>query len=79
METERFDSQELYRLDETIRNTMDAIRRSPQLGGMGGGVTSSPFFGGWQGPGHTAQQQQQQQQFGGGLRADRREHLRARV
>src|SRR5262245_11108935 len=37
MEKESFDSRDLYRLDEAIRNTMDAIRRSPQLAGFGGG------------------------------------------
>ncbi len=51
METETFDPNEMYRLDETIRSTMEAIRRNQ----MGGG------FGGWfQGAG-------QQQQFGGGF------------
>src|SRR4051794_31929924 len=52
MERESIDSGELYRLDEAIRSTMEAIRRSPQFGGTwtGGFQGQGTGFqgGGWQ-------------------------------
>ena len=50
METESFDSKQLYQLDDAIRSTMEAIRRAqPTMGGWGGGFATQGGFGGGQG------------------------------
>jgi hypothetical protein len=36
METESYDAKELYRLDDAIRSTMEAIRRTQPMSGFGG-------------------------------------------
>src|SRR5581483_4832868 len=48
MEMETYDTNELYRLDEAIRSTMDTIRRSPQFGGGFGGGFGWQSQAGWQ-------------------------------
>src|SRR5262245_11298440 len=55
METESYDPNELYRLDEAIRSTMETVRRAQPFGSGVGGPFGFQQQGGWQ-PGQNAEQ-----------------------